>query len=816
MKTKFVIVGLTCILLFGLTARSANADDSVQFYGYVTNEDGNPITNSCVTANYRDQNEAFFKNTQTDKDGYYELDVPNLPSYDLYIEGRECGDAFSFRYVPINQTISVAKPGSIRLDFKLKSAASIVVHAYNDNGNLLRNRDFQSVTMGMFFATDLNDVPNHAVFSPLHDEYSISRGSKGDTDLALPAFMVLPRTPYKIQIHWEVPEFGKVMLFADNEGDGYSLADRGEQLILNLNYETAKSKGTMLRRDYDLLKAEGYKISGSVPEGLDSGNVHLRAAEEYLQSPTPDMKNAVAELNLSLKYFLWAHEQLYLDRASADIEKYRKGDARIKVVDDAGTPLGDCKFSFEQTRRDFTFAVAASPNDNKKEYIDLLEQAGINCIYSYFQYGGVQPEPSIFDFRSGDNMVNSLQRNGFRSIGDLGWLFARTSWGVPDNDCPAYLDSMSFDEVKQNVYQHMFAIAERYKGKIDIWEALAEPTMGFANEFNWTWNQKFDIYKTAARAIKDANPEAKIFSWNPSLPYELFRDYNPEDLNLDRKAAQIPYSVFIHLAAEKQLPIDIIGLHLVNSGVDVYIEPPHIHPTLDLVSLSTLIDQYARFDKPLFFREHHTPSIQVEGGGWWHRPWDEPTQAEYVRQFYTLVFGKPLMTGIGWSTGFSDPETEKYGSLGGGILDADLNPKQSYFALKDLIKSWTTAGNGKTDENGEFYFRGFAGDYEITLETADGHSHKTTAHIDEHQVNEITIKFPLVVSEALKQSQSSVQEVKPVLITPPSGEPQPVMTPVVEEEPSSERNNMPLIASTIGGIVLLGLLTLFVVRKRTS
>ena len=52
-------------------------------------------------------------------------------------------------------------------------------------------------------------------------------GFKGNVDRAIPAFIVSPQTPYKVHILWEVPEFGKVILSADNEGDGYSEKNQG-------------------------------------------------------------------------------------------------------------------------------------------------------------------------------------------------------------------------------------------------------------------------------------------------------------------------------------------------------------------------------------------------------------------------------------------------------------------------------------------------------------------------------------------------------------------------------------------------------------
>ena len=52
----------------------------------------------------------------------------------------------------------------------------------------------------------------------------------------------------------------------------------------------------------------------------------------------------------------------------------------------------------------------------------------------------------------------------------------------------------------------------------------------------------------------------------------------------------------------------------------------------------------------------------------------------------------------------------------GGLLRFDLSPKSAFFAVKDLFeKQFCTNEEGKTDENGEISFRGFFGDYEISI-----------------------------------------------------------------------------------------------------
>lgn len=784
------------------------ATQQVKLFGYVTDEENVTLNNSCVTVIFRDQHDAIFKNTQADENGYYELIVPYHTSYDFFVEGRECGDPYLFNYIPEWKTVSVGQSVDVRVDFKLRPGANIIIHAYDNNGGLLRNNDFREVTDGEAFATDPNNLPHYAVYHPIHDSHSISNGLKSNWDLAIPAFIVLPRTSYKIHVLWEVPEFGKVILTADNEGKDYSVDRQGGILTLNFNYEVAKSKVAMLQRDYDLLQSQGYSISSSVAQGLSLSKEHLRAAEGLmLQSSAPSMRGVVEQLSLSLKHSLWAHEQLYLDRAQVDIEKCRKGDVKIRVVDEEGAPLSSCSISFQQTGHDFVFST--TPYD--PSYGELLKQAGINCTTSYFMYGDIEPKLRRFEWSWKDTEVDARLDDGLRLMGNLGWLFFR-SWGdTRDTACPRYLDDMSFEEVKEAVYNHMYAIADRYKGKIDLWNAVYEACPGWSNQFNWTWNQKFEILRIATSAIKDANPEARILSKDDSLPYTRHMSwhcYKPADLNA--RAEWVPFLEFIALATEKQIPIDIIGLELPGSGVDFYQSGlPNVHPALDLVFISILLDQYSDFDKPIFLIDYHAPSTQVAGSCWWHRPWDEQTQAEYVKNVYTIAFSKPLVRGIDWGTGVTDGQQDEAGSRSCGLLDADLNPKQSYFELKNLISSWTTSGSGVTDEKGEFELRGFAGDYDVTLVSPDGHSCKTRIHISEQECKEITITLPtdqedaectILAVSAITPSEPAAFSVADLSIQPAQVEPNEPVTIMVSAANTGDTEGTYTILIKVNGV----------------
>jgi GH35 family endo-1,4-beta-xylanase len=285
---------------------------------------------------------------------------------------------------------------------------------------------------------------------------------------------------------------------------------------------------------------------------------------------------------------------------------------------------------------------------------------------------------------------------------------------------------LDFNELKKNVYDHMYALTTRYKGKVDIWE-MNEMNLAWANALDLTSEQRFELSKAFAEAIKAANPEAKVLQNSLALPFEFGL--------ADSDADTTPYSVMLNSLKEKGIPADIIGLEFYYSGVST---TGYAQPVLDLASISTLLDQYSSFGKPVYINELSAPSTYIQGAGWWHRPWNEKTQAEYVEKFYTIAFSKPMVKLINWSWGSTDHDAF---TIGGGLLDSNLKPKASYQVLKNLIDSWQTSGSGITNDKGELGLKGFAGNYAISVKTASGQNFKTRIHISEQQITQAEINI---------------------------------------------------------------------------
>jgi len=135
---------------------------------------------------------------------------------------------------------------------------------------------------------------------------------------------------------------------------------------------------------------------------------------------------------------------------------------------------------------------------------------------------------------------------------------------------------------------------------------------------------------------------------------------------------------------------------------------PDPYRFLDLIPNKNLSTHVTQFNAPGNF----TSNL-----GYWHkRSWDEKLKTEWIEKFYTVAFSKPVVREIIYYNVID----QSYQTANRGLIDVNYSLRESFYALKTLIKEkWTTRLRMKTDANGLLEFRGFAGDYNITVSAKD-------------------------------------------------------------------------------------------------
>ncbi len=159
-------------------------------------------------------------------------------------------------------------------------------------------------------------------------------------------------------------------------------------------------------------------------------------------------------------------------------------------------------------------------------------------------------------------------------------------------------------------------------------------------------------------------------------------------------------------------------------------------------------ERFARFGVPLHFTEvgilsGERVSQKPRNSPWPSTPEGEAYQARETARVYTMLFSHPSVEAISWWD-FEDLHA-RGGCVGfppSGFLRKDMTPKPVYETLRRLFKeSWWTRTRIAAGKDGAARFRGFLGDYRLTVRAGDKTAVATTLTLAKGKPNHWTVKI---------------------------------------------------------------------------
>jgi len=419
-------------------------------------------------------------------------------------------------------------------------------------------------------------------------------------------------------------------------------------------------------------------------------------------------------------------ENEYLDRAKVNIEKYRKGNARLHFTDASGKPIRNLSVTINQVSQDFLFGNllfelarfgASEPYkvDLYKERFKALFNFGIVPYY----WANYEKNPGMPDWKRNQEAIDWGKANGITLKGHpLGW--------TSPSGTPKWLLRLP-PETAEAVYKaRIVSNVVGLKGQVDIWDVVNEPvnTVSWETALRDTANVNDFRYNVKDVAVADVVPWVeKSFKWaheaNPAGNYIL-----NEYFTLAIPKVRERFYQLLKELKNRNTPLGGIGVQG-HEPREMWFSPVEIYKTLDL---------YQEFGLPIHITELIPQSSGKAITGWRTGTWTEAAQAEFAHQFYTLAFGHPAIASINW-WGLSD---RNIWLKGGGLLDAEYNPKPVYTTLLKLIKDeWMTKNVAlSTDKKGGAAFRGFYGTYQVLVTKPDGSQQTFTIHLREKVDNQ--------------------------------------------------------------------------------
>ncbi len=390
-------------------------------------------------------------------------------------------------------------------------------------------------------------------------------------------------------------------------------------------------------------------------------------------------------------------------RIDTNIERFRKGDAAIEVVDASGRPVAGAQVEAMQVRHEFLFGCNAfvlgqfKTADENRRYEEAFARL-FNFATVPLYWAGTEPTPGELRYAEGcrdmwrrppvDRFIPWAARQGITLKGHpLLWHAHNPSWLPKDADSLRSLYRKRFRE-----------IAERYGDRIRIFDVVNESLV---------CDKGFALYSPDRAYVAWAFTEAaKVFPGRCCLMINEVTEYNffPAEKN--------PYVAQVRALLAQGARVQGIGLqyhYFRRSALDAHLSNPRCDPNRML----DLYEKMAELRVPLYITEITIPSAGDDG---------ERLQAEVVRDHYRLWFSAPTMAGITWWNLGDGTAVQGENEAQGGLLDSALRPKAAYRVLEELIhRQWTTRARLQTDAAGIARFRGFFGKYRVTA-THDGQS----------------------------------------------------------------------------------------------
>ncbi|WP_342768576.1 endo-1,4-beta-xylanase [Gryllotalpicola protaetiae] len=369
------------------------------------------------------------------------------------------------------------------------------------------------------------------------------------------------------------------------------------------------------------------------------------------------------------------------------------------MTDQSGNPIADAGVTVAQTRHAFGFGnigfdfielANGTPKAGDAELAELYTSL-FNWATLPFYWGRFEQSEGAPDTARLRNTAQYLHDRGVSLKGHpLVWHTVQPDW----------LLGRPLDEVERLQRERIRREVADFAGLIDTWDAINEVVI----------MPVFDNGDNAITPLARAKGRIAMIR----MAFEEAQATNPRaTLLLNDFDLSSAYECLIEGVLEAGIRIDAIGLQT------------HMHQGYwGEDTMLAMVDRFARYGLPL----HLTESSLVSGHlmppeirdlndyripSWPSTEEGEARQADELARHYRSLVGHPQVEAITY-WGITDAGAWLGAPI--GLVRADGSPKPGYDALHSLIKDewWLPATTVRTDADGRFGLRGFAGDYEVS------------------------------------------------------------------------------------------------------
>ena len=280
--------------------------------------------------------------------------------------------------------------------------------------------------------------------------------------------------------------------------------------------------------------------------------------------------------------------------------------------------------------------------DQCNEGLQKVAAGACDFIRCPMRWVDLEPGEGKYDFAPTDRWIEWAVRHAKVPVFGGPLIDLRASC-VPEW---LYIWENDYETLRELVYDHVQQIVTRYRRTVSRWSVCSG--LHVNTNFKISFEQIMDLTRVCVALVRKLHPTAKI-QLEIAQPWGEYHTTNRRSL---------PPLLYADAVVQSGLAIDALGLRL---------QMGHAEPglaTRDLLSLSSLLDRYAQFDRPLAITAVGAPSGAIAPSpylpragaapedpyepGYWRKPWSEDQQAEWLARALGVCAGKPYVQSVCW------------------------------------------------------------------------------------------------------------------------------------------------------------------------
>ena len=359
--------------------------------------------------------------------------------------------------------------------------------------------------------------------------------------------------------------------------------------------------------------------------------------------------------------------------ALARIERIRKGDLVVHVVDAAGRPVPGARVRVHQLRHAFRFGTAApAALLARQDATGTRYRATLARLFNTVTFENDLKWNSLEDAPSPDVATafawldaHGIQARAHNLVwGSRKWL-PRGLWEESDAD------------VKAAVARRIATAVARYRGRVYLWDVVNE-----AVTERELWDRLGDDWIARCFELAHrADPTVRL-AYND---FDLTEAASAGSGHLRKTEALLARLVAAHA------PFDTIG-----------IQSHVVAPLTPTKRVLEILDELARFGKRLEITEYDLSLL------------DDDAHGRHMADYLTACFSHPAVDAfVMW--GFWQGAHWR-AAEGGAMFRQDWSPRPAALAYEELVKRrWWTDATVRTDARGDARLRAFYGAHEATV-----------------------------------------------------------------------------------------------------